>query len=96
VVSAVPPSETGSAMSLNQVLRYVGFALGSTLTAAVLTAATPAPGAAPAGSGYSVIAVVGAAVCVATAVVAWLALGRRSARRPAGTAGVSARAAGTR
>ncbi|PWW24081.1 sugar transport protein [Geodermatophilus normandii] len=80
VVSAVPPSETGSATSLNQVLRYVGFALGSTLTATVLDAATP-EGGAPAASGYTTIAVVGAAVCVLTAVVAWLALARR---QPAG------------
>ncbi len=76
VVSAVPSSETGSAMSLNQVLRYVGFAVGSALTATVLAAATPSGGAAPAGSGYTTIAGIGAAVCVTTAVVAWPALGR--------------------
>ena len=35
IISAVPPHETGSAMSLNQVLRYVGFAAGSALTATV-------------------------------------------------------------
>ncbi|NEM04420.1 MFS transporter [Geodermatophilus normandii] len=79
VVSAVPPSETGSATSLNQVLRYVGFALGSTLTATLLAAATP-EGGAPAAAGYTALAVVGAAVCVLTAVVCWLTLGRR---RPA-------------
>jgi MFS family permease len=78
VVSAVPPSETGSAMSLNQVLRYVGFALGSALTATVLPAATPSGAAAPAGSGYTTLAVVGVAVCATTAVVAWLGLGRHS------------------
>jgi MFS family permease len=77
VVSAVPPSETGSAMSLNQVLRYVGFALGSALTATVLAAATPSGAAAPAAGGYTVLAVVGVAVCATTAVVAWLGLGLR-------------------
>ncbi|WP_369254949.1 MFS transporter [Geodermatophilus amargosae] len=76
VVSAVPPSETGSATSLNQVLRYVGFSLGSTLTATVLAAATP-EGGVPAASGYTAIAVVGGAVCVLTAVVARLGLPRR-------------------
>src|SRR3954470_21263516 len=87
VVSAVPPSETGSAMSLNQVLRYVGFALGSALTASVLAAATPSGAAAPAAGGYTTLAVVGVAVCAPTAVVAWLGLGRRSSPgRPAGTA----------
>ena len=37
---------------------------------------TPA-GTAPAGSGYTTIAGIGVAVCVTTALVAWLALGRR-------------------
>ncbi len=87
VVSAVPPSETGSAMSLNQVLRYVGFALGSALTATVLAAATPSGAAAPASGGYTTLAVVGVAVCATTAVVAWLGLGRRSSPdRPADAA----------
>jgi hypothetical protein len=84
VVSAVPSSETGSAMSLNQVLRYVGFAVGSALTATVLAAATPSAGAAPAGSGYTTIAGIGVAVCATTAVVAWLALGRRPSSRAPG------------
>ena len=87
VVSAVPPSETGSAMSLNQVLRYVGFALGSALTATVLAAATPSGAAAPAAGGYTTLAVVGVAVCATTAAVAWLGLGRRSSPdRPADAA----------
>jgi MFS family permease len=71
VVSAVPPSETGSAMSLNQVLRYVGFAMGSALTAAVLGAATPESGDAPAAGGYVVLAAIGFGVCLLTAVVTW-------------------------
>ena len=50
IVAAVPPEETGSAMSLNQVLRYVGFAVGSALAASVLAAATPEGGTAPAGA----------------------------------------------
>ena len=93
VVSAVPPSETGSAMSLNQVLRYVGFAVGSALTATVLAAATPSGGAAPAGSGYTTVAAIGVAVCLTTALVAWLALGRRrgSTDAPPRGAQVSAR-----
>jgi MFS family permease len=75
IVSAVPTSETGSAMSLNQVLRYVGFAVGSALTATVLAAATPEPGAAPASNGYTTIAVVGFVACLLTAAVTWLATG---------------------
>jgi MFS family permease len=69
--AAVPVSETGSAMSLNQVLRYIGFALGSTLTATILSAATPARGGAPGSRGYAVLAVVGLAVCLLTVVLTW-------------------------
>lgn len=70
--SAVPVSETGSAMSLNQVLRYIGFALGSALTATILSMATPAHATAPGSSGYATIAVVGLVVCLVTAVLTWL------------------------
>jgi MFS family permease len=72
VISAVPPSETASAMSLNQVLRYVGFAIGSALTATVLASATPEGAVAPSSRGYGTIAVLGFAVCLLTAAVAWL------------------------
>jgi MFS family permease len=72
VVSAVPASETGSAMSLNQVLRYVGFALGSALTATLLAATTPAGTGVPGRAGYTAIALVGLAVCLITAVLTWL------------------------
>jgi predicted MFS family arabinose efflux permease len=93
IVSAVPASETGSAMSLNQVLRYTGFAVGSALTATVLTAATPGGGA-PAAGGYTTIAVLGVVVCLATALVTWLAApGRRSPDRRAGAVRSSAPAA---
>jgi MFS family permease len=81
VISTVPSSETGSAMSLNQVLRYVGFAIGSALTATILAAATPEGAAAPSSRGYSAIAVLGFAVCLLTAVVAWL-LPRRTTGKP--------------
>jgi MFS family permease len=72
IVAAVPPSETGSAMSLNQVLRYVGFAVGSALAATVLAAATPDGARAPGSGGYAMLAVVGGAVCVATAALTWV------------------------
>jgi hypothetical protein len=74
-------------MSLNQVLRYVGFAVGSALTATVLASAT-APGGSPATGGYTTIAGTGVAVCLLTAVVTGLT-GRRpstaAAREPAAT-----------
>jgi MFS family permease len=85
VISAVPSSETGSAMSLNQVLRYVGFAVGSALAATVLASATPEGAAGPSSSGYNTIAALGFAVCLLTAVVAWL-LSRRATEQPSAAA----------
>jgi MFS family permease len=84
IISAVPPSETGSAMSLNQVLRYVGFAVGSALAATVLAASTAPGAAAPAAGGYRTIAVIGFAVCLTTALVTWLIPGRSPRRTPSG------------
>jgi len=71
-------------MSLNQVLRYIGFALGSALSATLLEAATPDGAGHPAGSGYVAIAVVGCAACLAVAVLT-VALPAPTARAPAGT-----------
>jgi hypothetical protein len=84
VISAVPAHETGSAMSLNQVLRYVGFAVGSALTATVLAAATPAGAASPGSSGYGTIAAIGVVVCLMTAAATWLIPGRALAPRQPG------------
>ncbi len=47
LVRAVPASETGSAMSFNQVLRTIGFSTGSALSVTVLEAHTPAAPACP-------------------------------------------------
>jgi MFS family permease len=80
IISAVPRHETGSAMSLNQVLRYVGFAVGSALTATVLAAATPAGASSPGGGGYGTIAWIGLAVCLATAVLTWVIPARAAGR----------------
>ena len=80
IISTVPASETGSATSLNQVLRYVGFATGSALTATILAAATPAGASSPGGDGYGAVGVVGLAVSLLTAAVTWLFLGRSGAR----------------
>ena len=77
IVTAVPPGETGSAMSLNQVLRYVGFSLGSALTATLLEAATPAGSRYPAPGGYTTAACVGGAFALTTAVLTWVSLRRR-------------------
>jgi predicted MFS family arabinose efflux permease len=60
IVRSVPLSETGSALSFNQVLRYVGYGIGSSASAAILEAHTSAGSAYPASHGYAII---GAAAC---------------------------------
>ncbi|MGW7419086.1 hypothetical protein ACWGJB_03275 [Streptomyces sp. NPDC054813] len=40
VVGGVPAHETGSAMSFNQVVKYLGYSAGSALSAVILQAAT--------------------------------------------------------
>ena len=82
IVAAVPAGETGSAMSLNQVLRYIGFALGSALSATVLEAETPAGAAFPGTGGYSTIGLIGVAGCLALAVLTAVLPGRTPAARP--------------
>jgi MFS family permease len=86
IISAVPAHETGSAMSLNQVLRYVGFAVGSALTATVLAAGTPAGTSSPGSGGYGTIAWIGLVVCLMTAAATWLIPGRAAAQQPAAVA----------
>jgi predicted MFS family arabinose efflux permease len=72
IVRSVPPEETGSAMSFNQVLRYVGYAVGSALSATILAAHTPAGRALPLAGGYDAVAALGCGVLAVAAVVSFL------------------------
>ncbi|MGW3248060.1 MFS transporter [Streptomyces sp. NPDC001070] len=69
IVGSVPAHETGSAMSFNQVLRYVGYSTGSVLSATVLQAHTAAGHALPTGDGYRTAALLACAVWLAMIVV---------------------------
>ncbi|NDI46311.1 MFS transporter [Goekera deserti] len=69
IVSTVPADATSSALALNQVLRTVGFAVGSALSATVLTAHTPAASPYPGDAGYTVGALVAIGLCLFTALV---------------------------
>ncbi len=81
IVRAVPPAETGSATSFNQVLRTVGYSAGSALSATVLQAHTPAGQALPTGAGYGTAAALGCGVWAVTAVVSFvLPRARRTTR----------------
>jgi len=84
IVSAVPADATSSALALNQVLRTVGFSIGSALSATILTAHTGVGSPYPTSSGYTVGALVAVALCVVTAVVS-VALQGRSGATPAAT-----------
>ncbi|MFI7385531.1 MFS transporter [Streptomyces sp. NPDC049813] len=70
IVGGVPVAETGSAMSFNQVVKYIGYSTGSALSAVVLQAHT-APGAAlPTNDGYRSAGLVGCAAFLVTGVLA--------------------------
>jgi MFS family permease len=72
ITRAVPASETGSAMGLYQVIRYVGFSLGSALVGLILAASTGPGGAQPTQGGYVAALWVGTAVCALSAGASWI------------------------
>ncbi|HEY7143816.1 MAG TPA: MFS transporter [Streptosporangiaceae bacterium] len=72
ITGGVPAAETGSAISFYQLVRTVGYAIASALSATVLVLSTPAGQPFPADAGYSVAALVSIAVLVATLAVSIL------------------------
>jgi MFS family permease len=86
VVRSVPDSETGSAMGFYQVVRYVGFSLGSALAASILAAHTPAGAHLPAVGGYTTAMWIAIGICLVAGALAWF-LPERGARRAAGALG---------
>lgn len=72
IVRAVPGSETGSATGFYQVVRYLGFSLGSALTASILASHTPPGQPLPTQSGYTLVFWAGVAICAGAAALAWL------------------------
>jgi MFS family permease len=84
IVRAVPESETGSATGFYQVVRYIGFSVGSALAASVLASETPAGSRLPRLAGYTTVTWIGIAICVAAAVLAWILPGRSPAGREPG------------
>jgi len=69
IVSATPPEETASALALNQVLRTVGYSIGSALAATILTAHTAHGELFPANKGYTVAALFALGLCAVTALI---------------------------
>ena len=80
IVSSVPLHETSSAMSFYQVTRYVGFSIGSGLAVTLLRAFDHGA-AVPTTDAYTKTFVVGAALCLVAALVAWVMPGAAPAPR---------------
>jgi MFS family permease len=72
IVRSVPPRETGSAMGFYQVVRYVGFSLGSAVTASILTSHTSSSTGRPDLVGYTTVFWAAAAICILAALLAWV------------------------
>jgi MFS family permease len=77
IVGAVPAGQTSSALALNQVLRTIGYSIGSALAATILTAHTAAGQEFPSNRGYTVGSYVGLALCVIAAAACWSLSARR-------------------
>jgi MFS family permease len=76
IIGAVPESETGSATGFYQVVRYIGYSVGSALAASLLASQTPVGSHLPRVAGYDAIVWTGVGICVAAAVIAWVMPGR--------------------
>lgn len=76
IVASVPPHETGSAMSFNQVLRYLGYSIGSALSATVLASHTPLHQALPTAGGYTTVAFLGVGVLLVAGLMSAILPGR--------------------
>jgi predicted MFS family arabinose efflux permease len=91
ILAVTPAGETSSAMSFNQVVRSVGFSVGSALSGFILSAYTGRGRTFPAAGGYGAAAWAGVAVMAVTlAVIAGLAAAQRRpkiGRKPDSPAG---------
>ncbi|GAB3743694.1 hypothetical protein GCM10027598_77140 [Amycolatopsis oliviviridis] len=86
VLAGVPQDETASVLSINQIIRSIGFSLGSALAGSLLAAATPSGSLLPDRSGYLTAALWALPPLVASALIVTTAAGRRprsSAKAPA-------------
>ncbi|WP_264349517.1 MFS transporter [Streptomyces milbemycinicus] len=87
ILAVTPAEETSSAMSFNQVVRSVGFSIGSALGGLTLAAETPVGATFPTDTGYTTAAWVGAGAMTVTVVTA-LTLRQASRREPAPCSGL--------
>jgi len=83
ILTVTAAEDTAAAMSVNQVVRAVGFSVGSALSGLVLAAYTPAGHFAPNGSGYATAAWAGAALAIVSIALA-ASIGSFQRRRKTG------------
>ena len=83
ITRSIPDAEVGSAMGLYQVIRYIGFALGSALAAAIVAGQPIDHGTRVLESGFVTGLWIAAGICTAAALVSW-ALSRRPEATDAG------------
>lgn len=76
IVKAVHERDTGSAMGFYQVLRSIGLAIGSALSGVILAGYTHAHQAFPSVGGFRTALLLGAALCLLTAVLCYVLPGR--------------------
>ncbi|MER7012101.1 MFS transporter [Saccharopolyspora sp. NPDC000359] len=76
VLDGVPPAETASVLSINQIVRSIGFSVGSALAGLLLAAATPAGALLPDRGGYVVAALCAVLPLVVSALI--IVAGRRA------------------
>lgn len=77
VLAGMPSVETASVLSINQIVRSVGFSIGSALAGLLLATATPADRLAPSAAGYATAAL----WAVPLTLLAMVVLGRADRRR---------------
>jgi MFS family permease len=82
IVRSVPQIETGSAMGFYQVVRYLGFALGSALTSTILASRSSTSSGRPTVDGYIDVFWVAGGICVVAALVAWVLAARGGSALP--------------
>lgn len=81
IIDAVPAAITTSAIGFNQVLRTIGFSIGSALAALVLQMYTPQGAVLPLNNGYTMAAIVGITAIVMTLGATLLFHGQRLRRK---------------
>jgi MFS family permease len=82
ITRSIPDNEVGSAMGLYQVIRYIGFSLGSALAAAIVASHTVDHGTRVLESGFVTGLWIAAGICTAAALVSWLLSRRPEATVP--------------